>query len=839
MVDLVVRDVRYAARALRMRPGFTITVAATLALGIGANATMFGILDRLLFRAPEHIVQPERLVQIHTGRLGSPYAQESQSYALYKQLLAQVPDFQSVAVSTADAEGLDYYPLGSGPTAQRVSGALVTPGLFTTLGVRPQLGRFFKDDEAGEANPQKLAVIGHGFWQRHFGGRRAAIGARLDIGTERYVVVGVAPPGFSGTGLIEADVWLPIAAADALRFAKGPDWRTTHGATWLSIYARLAPRADTRRALPQATLAYRAYERDRIAEMPRARRSNPDSATVVFGSVIPGRSPSRYGLSAGSGVVRVSRLLGVISLLVLLLACANVANLLLLRGLGRRREIAVRLALGVSRRRLAAQLLTEGFLLAALGAVGALGIVYPGSGFVRRMLLGSAAWSGSAVDARVLGVTAAAAIVAALVTSLLPVLQSSNPRLTDALKSGSREGGASRSVARSVLLATQTALALVLLAGAALFVTSLRRALHLPFGVDLNRIIVASVSHQSVGMSNAEAKELHLRFAERARWIPGVSASAVSIAHSFGMGWGTRVLWRGDTLGDWGDTGFAQYAITPDYFVVMGIRLVAGRAFTDADREGARVAVVNETAARSFWPRGDAIGQCVQVGADTVPCTTIVGIVTNSRRQQLVEGPIPQIYRPLLQLPAAVTDRTVSFFGYTLLVRADHPDRVVEPLRRAMQGAAPSAPYANVRTLRNQFGRHTRSWELGATMLSVFAGLALVLAAIGLASVVVFTLAQRRHEYGVRLALGATGRHLVWITMLRGLFPATVGLLVGGMVVLAGGKLVGALLFQTTPTDPAILGGVSAMLLAVAALACLLPGIRAARTDPAAALRAE
>lgn len=578
--------------------------------------------------------------------------------------------------------------------------------------------------------------------------------------------------------------------------------------------------------------------RDQIAGEARDVSANARALAGEDGN--RGRSPSRYGLSANSGVVRVSRLLGVISLLVLALACANVANLLLLRALDRRRDIAVRLALGISRARLTGQLFLEGLLLSALGGAGAIALVWLASGAVRRVLLGDHAWSGSAVDTRMLVLTAGIAIVTAIFTSLLPVAQAASPGLAGALKSGVREGGAagsSRSFARAVLLATQTALALVLLAGAGLFVTSLRRALSLPFGVDLDRVVVASVSHQSAGMTNAEARALYLRFARRALDIPGVSASAVSIAHSFGMGWNTNVFLGADTL-KVGDRSFAQYVITPDYFRVMGIRLLSGRAFTDADREGGRVAVINETAARAFWPGGDAIGQCVRVGADTAPCTSIVGVVTNSRRQQLVEPPIPQIYRPLLQLPAALTDNTVSFFGYTLLARADRPDRVVEPLRRTMQSVAPSVPYANVRTLRSQFGRHTRAWELGSTMLGVFAGLALLLAAIGLGSVVVYTVAQRRHEYGVRMALGASRTHLVWITMLRGLAPATVGLLTGVALALAGGRLVAALLFETSAADPAILGGVSAILLAVAALACLLPAVLAARTDPAVALRA-
>jgi predicted permease len=838
--ELAWQDVRHGFRALRLRPGYAATVAITLALGMGVNAAIFGVLDRLLFRAPEHIAEPDRLVQIHTGRLGSDMVQTSQSYALHTHLRQRVPDFQSVAVVTPQRTGSrQYYPLGRGATAWRVTGAQVSPSFFTVMGVRPYLGRFFQEDEAGEANPGKLAVVSHGFWRRHFGGRRDAIGAHLDIGTDRYTVVGVAPPGFRGAEITDVDVWLPIASAEGLRFIKGPHWSTTRQSTWLHIFARLAPGATRERALGQASRAVREFQRVRDAESPARSRAESESVTVMFGSVIPGESLAGLGPSGHTDLVQVSRLLGVVALFVLLLACANVANLLLVRAINRQREIAVRLALGVSRARLTSQLLLEGLLLAAFGGIGALVIAFLASGVMRRLLLADAAWAGAAVDGRLLAATAIMTVGVAVVTSLLPIVQASRPELTRELKSGAREGLVQRSFTRSTLLATQTALALVLLTGAGLFLKSLQRAMRLPFGVDVDRVVLANIDHATVGMSNAAAGELYLRFVERARMVPGVSAAAASIAHSFGLGWGTSVYWRGESL-RLNDRTFAQYAITPDYFTVMGIRLSRGRAFTATDRAGSPlVAIVNETAAQTFWPRGDAVGQCVQVGADSVPCTTIVGVVTNARRQQLLEDPIPQIYRPLIQLPESATRSTVSTFGMTLLARAERPSAVVEPLRRALQATAPDVPYAHVRPLAEQVGRHTRSWELGAKMFSVFGALALAIAAIGLYSVVLFTMVQRRHEYGVRLALGASARHLVWITMLRGLLPALAGLVGGAALALAGAKIVASLLFQTTPTDPIVIGTTCAILLAAAAIACLLPGLRAARTDPLVALRAD
>jgi predicted permease len=426
-------------------------------------------------------------------------------------------------------------------------------------------------------------------------------------------------------------------------------------------------------------------------------------------------------------------------------------------------------------------------------------------------------------------------------TALVPVLQASKPDITNSLKAGVREGGAARSTTRSVLLGVQAALAVVLLVGAGLFVRSLQRVAELPLGVDIDRVMIASIEHRSAGLSNADAMDMHLRFADRTRAVPGVTAVAVSIAHSFGLGWGARVFASGRELSQPGTQGFSQYAITPEYFKVMGIQLRRGREFDERDRNGSmRVAIVNETAVARYWPNGDALGQCVQVNADTVPCATIVGIVANARRQQLLEDPIPQIYRPLLQVPSHETDRTVSSFGYTLLARTGPPPaRLVESVRQAIQNTDTRVPFAHVRPLSDQFARHTRSWTLGATMFSVFGALALILAVIGLYSVVVFTLAQRLREYGVRRALGASSTHLIRITVLRGVLPVALGIAAGLLIAFLVGKFVTALLFETSARDPLVLGGAATILFIAALTASFIPGARASRVDPMHALRAE
>jgi predicted permease len=839
--DELLRDVRFALRGMRRQPGFTLTVVVTLALGIGANATMFGLIDRLLLRPPPHVAEPDRLVLFNLQRARQGGVQTTQPYGMVTAMREQVSDFSSVSVSTPAATSRrQYFPLGRGPTGTRAAGVLVSGNYFTTLGVHPALGRFFLPDEESLQHAEKLAVIGYGFWQSHFSGRRDAIGAALDVGTAKYTVIGVTPRDFSGTELSDVDLWLPIEAADGLRFARGPGWATSADAQWLNVIARLAPGVTVQHAAAQATAAARGWMATHLTRPTPAQLAALDSEVVVLGSVLPSKSISGFGISAQSSEVKISKLLAAVAVMVLLLACANVANLLLLRALQRRREIAVRLALGVSRGRLIMQLLIEGMVLTFLGAAGALVVVAVASGVVRQWLLADLAWAGSGVDLRVLAFTAAVALLTGVTTSLVPALQASRPDLTGSLKAGVREGVTQRSRLRSMLLVTQAALAIVLLAGAGLFTRSLRNVNALDVGIDADHMLVGQINQNSTGLTNADARRLYDEFAERARALPGVKAAAVSVAMPFGLSWGATVSLLGQRVPNVASNPY-QYAVTPDYFDALGMHLVAGREFTAADRFGTEpVVIVNQTMARLFWRDRSPIGQCLKVGADTMPCTTVVGVVNDTRRQDLVEGLISQIYRPLDQLPTSYTNSMVSFFGYTLVVGTrGSPDALVEPLRRTMQAVGSSVPYANVRTMRDVLGGQTRSWYLGARVFSAFGVLALVLAGIGLFSVVAFTVGQRRHEFGIRTALGARPGDLLRLTVTRGIAPVLVGIVAGVILALVAGRFVESLLFGVSARDPAVLGTASAALLVCAVVASLAPALRAARADPTIALRAD
>lgn len=838
LFDALRADAGYALRGFRTRPGVPAVVVIVFALGLGANATMFGVIDRLLLRAPDRIAQPERVFEVETHSAGDPWNQTSFAYAGYLDFRNHVPGFSDVAAATfAVGNQRRYFPLGRGTNADRVAGVLVTWNYFRTLGVHPALGRFFLPEDDSTGATQRAVVLGYGFWRRHFGGRNDALGRSLDIGTARYTVVGVAPKGFTGVELPEVDVWLPIHVADGLRFDATPQWDRSRNAQWLRVIARLAPGVTEAQARAQATAAYRGAERERIAERPvLAQYIHPDSEGAVFTSLIPSHNP----LQGDDRSAEIAILLGGMALVVLIIACANVANLLLVRSLGRRREIAVRLALGVSRGRLIRQLLVEGVLLAVLGALGALGFAVWGSRAVRTILLGDAAWSGSAVDWRVLSFTLVVAVATGLITALVPALQAGRTDLNTTLKQGHRDGVIGPSRIRGGLLVTQAALALVLLAGAGLFVRSLRNVTRLPFGIDVDRVLVGQISAGSVGLDPVQSRSLFLAFADRVRSLPGVSASAVSLGLPFSLNWTTDLHVPGKPRPPLRQQP-AQYAVTPGYFATLGIALKRGREFTDADRAGTLpVAIINQTAADLLWPGENPLGSCVKIGADSAPCTTVVGVVTNTRRQQLVEGLVPQVYRPLAQRTDSGTYSTAAFFGYTLVVRGGaRADRLAEPVRRVIQSTDPLVPYANVRTIGSEIGQQTTAWRLGAGLFSAFGALALLLAGIGLYSVLSFGVAQRLHEFGVRIALGAQTRDILRQTVARGLTPAVAGIAIGLALTGVAGRFVTALLFEVSPADPGILGAVSGVLLLAALGAALIPAWRATRVDPVTALRSD
>ena len=814
------QDLAYAFRGFRRRPVFAAGVVLTLGLGIGANATMVGIVDRLLFKPPSHVAEPERLGRLiltEHGQDGRPYSNEGLAWLDFVNQRDHGGYFQSIAASATSLQSL-----GRGPEARQVRVAAVTASWFPTLGTTPARGRFIspEEDRVGAGIP--VAVLSDGFWRSEYGGRADAIGARLFIGSQWYTVIGVAQPGFNGLALTRTDVWISFHAAAQDFVGPGGEWRDTYNWQWVRLLARLRPGVSHRAAAEEATQV----RRSAVATV-----DDVDRAAVM--TLEPARSPRFTQRKASADV---ALWLTGVAAIVLLIASANVTNLLLARAVGRRRELAVRLALGVGRGRLVRQLLVESGSLALLGGFLGLALVWLGGSVLRATFLADVELPGW-LDARLAMAIAAMVVLTGLVTGLPPALMFSRPEVTTALKSGAGDSGHQRSRLRGGLLVTQAALSMVLLIGAGLFVRSLSRVVSLEPGFDADRVIVADVDLDVMGTPRAGQFEFYAQARERIGQLPGVEGASVGIAVPLRWMFARGISIPGRDSLPVPPGGSPKYnGVTPDFFETVGLPIRRGRGFTDADRPGApQVMVANEAFAAYYWPGEESLGQCVKLGADTVPCTTIVGIAANAMLDDVREEPAPQYYVPLAQAEQQGLSRTRVLF-----VRTRGPAKELLPLvRREFQALGSNLPYANVNSLESMLEPQIRPWRLGATMFGIFGGLAVFVAGAGLFSVLSYTVAQRTREFGVRAALGASPGRLVAAVIREGTRAVVAGLLIGAGIALVLGRFVAPLLFEVSPRDPVVFGTVSLVLLAAAVLAALPAARRAMRSDPIDALRSD
>jgi predicted permease len=816
MLDTLTHDIRYALRGLARAPGFTLAVVVTLALGIGANTTMFGVLDALLLKPPRYVERPDDVVRVYfrqTFDVMGTFTGTSTSVPSYEALRSGVPAFASAAAFTGSSQSF-----GRGAQASQVRVAVVTHTYFSTLGVRPVLGRYFgeSDDRPGG---EGTAVLGYRFWRTRFGGDSTVLGRALPIGRGSYTVIGVAPDGFTGMRPEEPDVWLPLgAAAGDVNSVEALTSRNWH---WIGVVARMRPGADRAAAAALATTIYR---RDLAAN-----GREDTNVTVLLGPIQAARGP---GMSDNA---RVSLWVGAVALIVLLVACANVANLLLARGVRRRREIAVRLGLGASRGRIAWQLLVESLVLGAVGGAAALLVATWGGSLVRTYLLEDLPATESLLDWRVLGFTAATALVAGVLAGVAPAFQSSRVDLSTALKDAGRSVTGSHSRLRAALLAAQVAFTLVLLVGAGLFVRSLRNVQALDLGLDVSHLLVATVSLPPADVDASVSDAIYLRMLERVRTYPGIAAAAASVGTPFGWSHATDVRASGrDSIPQVKDGGPYFFAVTPDYFRTLGIRILSGRGFTDGDgpRSG-RVAIVGKTFARLVWPGKNALGQCLYVGGNDSTCVQVVGVAADARRDGVIEGEAMVYFLPLVQ---RIVDQRIN----ALLIRtAGAPGAVSAGVQRLLQQSQGDLPYVRLEPLEDAVAPQLRSWRMGATMFTAFGLLALLIAAMGLYGVTSYSVSQRTQEIGVRIALGARASSVLGMVVGQGVRAAAIGSAAGILGALALGRAIAALLYGVKPTDPLVLLGVVAILLAVAAAASFVPALRASRVDPMEALRYE
>jgi predicted permease len=530
-------------------------------------------------------------------------------------------------------------------------------------------------------------------------------------------------------------------------------------------------------------------------------------------------------------VARVALWIAGVASIVLLIACANVANLLLARALFRRRELALRMALGASRARLIAQLLTESLILGTLGGVAGVAAAQWGGAILRSLFLSEAGRTDVVRDVRTLAFAGISALIAGLLTGLVPAFQAGRQSLAPTLKAGVREGTYQRSRTRTVLLVLQGALSVLLLVGAGLFVRSLHNVRTLRLGFDVAPVLYIHPNPRGLKLSTSEATQLTRRLVEEAASMPEVVSAARGISVPFWSTEGERFYVPGvDSIARFGR--FTMQMASARYFETMGTRIVRGRGILESDRaDAALVAVVSEGMADAVWPGQDALGKCLMLDSRSALCRTVVGVAENIQQNSLTEMQKLQFYVSIDQL----RPEEAILFVRTRGNAADH----AESVRRRLQPLMPGAGYVSVMPMRDILDPRQRSWQLGATMFVVFGGLALVLAAIGLYSVIAYTVAQRTQEIGVRIALGARARDVVRLVLGEGVRFAVVGIALGGGVALWASRWVGPLLFSVSPKDPAVYVIVAVVLLATAIVASALPAMRASRVDPNVALRAE
>jgi len=823
--DRLRHDLRYAVRGLRTTPGFAIAVVTTIALGIGANSAMFGIVDRLLFRPPAYVQDPEtaHIVYLFSTFRGEERPRSVGQYARYTDLTKWTTSF-----SRSAGYSLRQLAVGVGENSREMQIGVVSASFFGFFDAPPALGRYFTEAEDRPPEGTPVVVLSYSLWQTQYGERRDVLGSTVQIGPTVYSVIGVAPKGFVG---LWADrppaAFIPItsyAAATGFRGRSRPWWET-YSWGWMNMLVRRKPSVSIETAHADLTQAYLKSWEAQLVEQPTTTPATIARPHALAGSILSQRGPN------ASATSKVATWVAGMSVIVLLIACANVANLLLARALKRRREIALRLALGVSRARLLSQLLTESVLLAVLGGAMGILIAHWGGAALRSTLLERSEAAAGFRDPRTVLFAAAAAVVVGLLTGLAPILQARRADLTGDLKAGTREGTYRRSRARVVLLVLQGALSVILLVGAGLFVRSLRNVHGVRLGYDVAPVLLVDLNLRGEKIDSAQQYALRQRLLAASQSVAGVERASLMAAVPFWSTWSSRLFVEGiDTVSRLGQ--FNLNAVSPTYFATLGTRMLRGRAISEQDRETAPlVMVVSEAMGKVLWPGRDPIGQCVRVSADTLPCTYVIGVAENIKAQSLSADSGYYYYVPASQYQAAPGG---------LFVRARGEGRnFTEAVRKRLQQEMPGASYVVVTPFSEIMGSQTRSWKLGATMFVAFGILALVLAAIGLYSVIAYNVAQRTHELGVRRALGAQAAHVMRLVVSDGLRVAGIGVVIGVAAALWAAKWVKPLLFNVSPRDPIVFVVVATTLVAVAIAASWIPAVRASRVDANVALRTD
>ena len=809
LLNDLLRDVRYGLRSMGKAPAFTFFAVLTLALGIGASTTVFTVVNTLLLH-PLSVRDPSHLVCLYATDLEA----HPQSGSLLPISYPNLQDYQTRNSVFTDLGGFSppmVMTLTENTGSERFFGQLVTQGYFGALGISPAKGRFFLPQEISAPGSAAVAVLSYNAWKIRFNGAPEVIGKILDINGTSFTVVGVAPEGFLGVSAVFGpDVWLPATMAQQVLPAPMRDVLRERGKPLFQTVASLQPLAAAlRQQYPDANAGH----------------------TIAVRPI----TTALYSTTGGErGLAIVSTVLLVIVGLVLLIACSNVANLLMARAVSRRQEIAVRLAIGASRGRLLRQLLTESVLLGVFGGIAGLGVGYEGCRFLWSLRPPEVARN--LVDPKLDGAVFLFALLLSLTTGLIfgvvPSLRASKTGLVASLKEETHVAGLAGRSARfqKTLLTGQVALSLVSLIAASLFLRAVQRAYAIDPGFDDQHLAVFMMNPEQVGYDAVHLKDFRRDVADRVARLPGVAAVSWASNMPFWSSPSRGILIQGQEQDRKSETiSTVANTVDLDYFKTMRLPLLQGRAFTDVDQDGSLpVVIVNENLARRYWPNGNAIGQHLRLTGDTI-MRQIVGVVKTSNYSTLGEAPQPCLYLPMRQNPG--TDAI-------LYVRTTRdPALVLESVQSQIRDTDPKVEITDIRTGAKIMDQVLWNARMVLGMLGVFGLLALALASVGLYGILAYTVSGRRREIGVRMALGASRASVLRLVLRQGMMLVFIGAGIGLVLALFIGRAFSRMLFGLSPADPLSLAGAAAALILVAMVACYLPAQAASRMDPMRALR--
>ena len=813
MIETTLQDLRFGFRILRRSPGFSVMAVLCLTLGIGANAAVFSWVEGILFRPYPAVSHQEQLLAL-TGTARAESGPTDISWPDLLDLQRSCTLIDSFIVSKIMGT-----TLSNGDRAEVMVGSIVSANYFDAIGVHPILGRGFEPGEDSGRNAHPVTVISFQLWQGRFKGDPQIIGKTQRLNNVEHTIVGVMPDGFYGTFVGWAvQFWVPASMEE--NFEAGGYKLEDRSARWIEAYVRLKPGVTRAQAQQEISAVARRLE----ADYPETNRGRGIKLWPLW------QTPFN---NSGTLLPTLEIMVAVV-VFVLLITCANVGNLLLVRSFARRHEMTVRLAIGAGRGRLLKQLLTEGLILSAFGAAGglvathwcshALVLLFPARGGVAMHLPGEIDW-------RVLAMSAGVCLLATLVLGLVPAMQIGKIDVAAALKSDSAGvlGGGAKAWVRSSLVMVQVSLSFVLLVGAGLLLQSLQKIRNTSPGFSTHEVLDTAVNLVPAGYDAQRAQNFQDELLERVKALPGVESAAFARM--------TPLSYRSFSSTPIAVDGYqhpseeqptVQYnEVGPDYFVTMGIPLLSGREFTRADDEkAALVAVVNETMAAQYWRGRNPIGERVQVEGRWMQ---VVGVAMDSKYESVREAPKPFFYVPLRQN----FDRSAGLYIRTPL----SPETMATALAREVHALDPDLALYEVITLQEELDRSTSPQKVALTLVGVLGALALLLAAIGLYGVISFAVSQSSRELGLRMALGADASNLLRLVISRGLTLTGGGVLLGTAAALALTRLLGNLLYKVSPRDPLAFGSALVVMTIASLAACILPGWRAARTDPARVLR--